>query len=225
MLDLVEVTKEYMMGKVKVAALKGISLEINKGQFVSIIGPSGSGKSTLMNILGCLDIPTSGKYNFEGKDISSFTENQLAKIRNEKIGFVFQKFNLLPKLNAFENVELPLVYKGTSTSERRAKTRAALDKVGLSDRIFHKPSELSGGQQQRVAIARALVSDPPLILADEPTGNLDSKSGKETMNTLIELNKKGITIILITHDMNVASVAQRTFAIHDGLIVEERGYR
>ncbi len=221
MLELTEVTKEYMMGKVKVQALKGISLEINKGEFVSIIGPSGSGKSTLMNILGCLDNPTTGKYAFEGKDISSLTENQLAEIRNQKIGFVFQKFNLLPKLNAFENVELPMVYKGTSASERKIKTLEALEGVGLSDRIFHKPSELSGGQQQRVAIARALVSDAPLILADEPTGNLDTKSGKEIMSTLIELNKKGITIILITHDMDVAKVAQRIFTIRDGLLEEE----
>ena len=149
---------------------------------------------------GCLDSPTSGKYEFEGKNISSFTENQLAEVRNEKIGFVFQKFNLLPKLNAFENVELPLVYRGTNSSERKAKALKALELVGLSDRMFHKPSELSGGQQQRVALARALAGNPPILLADEPTGNLDSKSGGEIMETLIELNKNGITIILITHD-------------------------
>ena len=222
MLDLVEITKEYMMGNVKVTALKGISISIQKGEFVSIIGPSGSGKSTLMNILGCLDSPTSGKYEFEGKNISSFTENQLAEVRNEKIGFVFQKFNLLPKLNAFENVELPLVYRGTNSSERKAKALKALELVGLSDRMFHKPSELSGGQQQRVALARALAGNPPILLADEPTGNLDSKSGGEIMETLIELNKNGITIILITHDMNVAGIAKRTLEIHDGLIVKER---
>lgn len=210
------------MGSVELKALNGVSLKVNKGEFVAIIGPSGSGKSTLMNIIGCLDTPTTGKYYFEGVEISNFTENQLAEIRNQKIGFVFQKFNLLPKLNAYENVELPLIYRGMGANERREKVLSALDKVGLLDRIKHKPSELSGGQQQRVAIARALVSEPPLILADEPTGNLDTKSGREVLDTLIKLNENGITIILITHDMNVANSAKRIVSIQDGLIIDER---
>lgn len=222
MIKIEEITKVYRMGSVELKALNGVSLKVDKGEFVAIIGPSGSGKSTLMNIIGCLDTPTTGKYYFEGVEISNFTENQLAEIRNQKIGFVFQKFNLLPKLNAYENVELPLIYRGMGANERREKVLSALDKVGLLDRIKHKPSELSGGQQQRVAIARALVSEPPLILADEPTGNLDTKSGREVLDTLIKLNENGITIILITHDMNVANSAKRIVSIQDGLIIDER---
>lgn len=222
MLRIDKVTKTYQMGSVKLDALKNISLEVAKGEFVAIIGPSGSGKSTLMNIVGCLDIPSTGEYYFEDVNISNFNENQLADIRNKKLGFIFQKFNLLPKLNAFENVELPLIYSGVKTSERKKRVLKALDDVGLSDRIDHKPSELSGGQQQRVAIARALVGNPSLVLADEPTGNLDTKSGKEVLSTLKQLNDDGKTIVLITHDMDVANSAKRIISIQDGLIVDER---
>ncbi|WP_066496094.1 ABC transporter ATP-binding protein [Abyssisolibacter fermentans] len=222
MLRIDKVTKTYQMGSVKLDALKNISLEVAKGEFVAIIGPSGSGKSTLMNIVGCLDVPSAGEYYFEDINVSNFNENQLAAIRNKKLGFIFQKFNLLPKLNAFENVELPLIYSGVKTSERKKRVLKALDDVGLSDRIDHKPSELSGGQQQRVAIARALVGNPSLVLADEPTGNLDTKSGKEVLSTLKQLNDDGKTIVLITHDMDVANSAKRIISIQDGLIVDER---
>ncbi len=219
MIDLKDITKIYDMGSVKVQVLNGISLHVDEGEFISIIGPSGSGKSTLMNIIGCLDVPTEGEYYLDGKEISTYNEKQLSKIRNQKIGFIFQKFNLLPKLTALENVELPLIYRGMNHKERRQRSIDALEKVGLSDRMSHNPTELSGGQQQRVAIARALAGDPPVLLADEPTGNLDSKSGTDVMNLIRQLSSEGKTIVLITHDNEVAKAAQRIITIKDGLIL------
>lgn len=218
MIDLKNITKTYDMGSVQVQVLRGITLHVKEGEFIAIIGPSGSGKSTLMNMIGCLDIPTTGEYYLDGKEISTYNEKQLSKIRNQKIGFIFQKFNLLPKLTALENVELPLIYRGMSNKERKQRSIEALEKVGLSDRMNHKPTELSGGQQQRVAIARALAGDPPVLLADEPTGNLDSKSGSDVMNLIKQLSKEGKTIVLITHDNEVAKSAQRTITIKDGLL-------
>ncbi len=219
MLNVKNVIKVYKTGSIEFKALKGVSLKVDKGEFVALIGPSGSGKSTFMNILGCLDVPTSGEYYFENKEISSYSEDQLAQIRNKKIGFIFQQFNLLPKLSAFENVELPLIYRGISNIERVEKSLASLEQVGLKNWANHKPTELSGGQQQRVAVARALAGDPPLILADEPTGNLDTKSGEDVMGIIKMLNKSGKTILLITHDMDVANNAERVITIQDGLIV------
>ncbi len=219
MINLIDITKTYDMGSVQVQVLKGITLHVKESEFLSIIGPSGSGKSTLMNMIGCLDVPTTGEYYLDGKEISTYNEKQLSKIRNQKIGFIFQKFNLLPKLTAFENVELPLIYRGMNAKERKQRSLDALDKVGLSDRMEHKPTELSGGQQQRVAIARALAGDPPVLLADEPTGNLDSKSGGEVMNLIRNLSKDGKTIVLITHDSEVAKEAKRTITIKDGLLL------
>lgn len=221
MIKLEHIYKIYEMGENKVYALDDVSLHVAAHEFVSIIGPSGSGKSTLMNMLGCLDVPTQGRYFLDGTDISKKTDDELAEIRNKKIGFVFQGFNLLPKLTAVENVELPLIYSNVSTKERHEKAKAALAKVGLEGRIDHKPTELSGGQQQRVAIARALITDPPIILADEPTGNLDSKSGKEVMEIFKNLNANGNTIILITHDSGVAAQAKRVVRIQDGKLYEE----
>ena len=218
MIDLRNITKTYDMGSVQVQVLKGISLNVEEGEFISIIGPSGSGKSTLMNIIGCLDVPTGGEYLLDGKEISTYNEKQLSKIRNQKIGFVFQKFNLLPKLTAFENVELPLIYRGMSHKERRQRSLDALEKVGLTDRMSHNPTELSGGQQQRVAIARALAGNPPVLLADEPTGNLDSISGSEVMKLIKQLSNEGKTIVLITHDTDIAKAAKRTITIKDGLL-------
>jgi putative ABC transport system ATP-binding protein len=200
--------------------LKGIDLDIRQGDFVSIVGPSGSGKSTLMNIIGCLDTPTTGEYYLDGREISNYKGNELAKIRNEKIGFIFQKFNLLPRLTAFENVELPLIYRGEKSSLRKEKVEEALISVGLKDRMRHNPTELSGGQQQRVAIARALVGSPPILLADEPTGNLDTKSGSEVLSIIERLNDEGKTIIVITHDLEVAQVSKEKITIRDGLITE-----
>ncbi len=220
MIDLKNIAKIYDMGSVKVQVLNGISLHVDEGEFISIIGPSGSGKSTLMNIIGCLDVPTEGEYYLDGKEISTYNEKQLSKIRNQKIGFIFQKFNLLPKLTALENVELPLIYRGMNHKERRQRSIDALEKVGLSDRMSHNPTELSGGQQQRVAIARALAGDPPVLLADEPTGNLDSKSGTDVMNLIRQLSSEGKTIVLITHDNEVAKAAQRIITIKDGLILD-----
>jgi putative ABC transport system ATP-binding protein len=214
--------KTYKMGDVEVNALNGVSIDIKKHEFVSIVGPSGSGKSTLMNMLGCLDTPTTGEYLLEGVQVSKQTDDQLADIRNKKIGFIFQGFNLLQKLNALENVELPLIYQGFSYKERMDKSMKALNMVGLGDRVLHKPNELSGGQQQRVAIARALAGSPSIILADEPTGNLDTKSGAEIMGLLKELHKNGSTIILITHDNNIAMQAERIIRIQDGMITEDR---
>nr|WP_281273804.1 ABC transporter ATP-binding protein [Biomaibacter acetigenes] len=209
------------MGDTAVHALDDVTLTIDEGEFVAIVGPSGSGKSTLMNILGCLDTPTKGKYEFEGKDVSKLNDNELAAIRNLRIGFVFQNFNLLPKLTALENVELPLMYAGKNTAYRRNRAKEVLNAVGLGERLHHKPSELSGGQQQRVAIARALSADPPIILADEPTGNLDTRSGREIMEILKALNQNGKTIILITHDINIANQANRKVHIQDGKIVKD----
>lgn len=215
--------KIYEMGEDKVYALDDLSLVIHQGEFTSIVGPSGSGKSTLMNIIGCLDTPTSGEYYLGGEEVSKLSDNRLSEIRNEKIGFVFQKFNLLPKLSALENVELPLVYLGVSAKERKRRAEEALDSVGLLSRMKHLPTQMSGGQQQRVAIARALVTNPQIILADEPTGNLDSKTGEEVLKILQDLNDKGRTIVLITHDSHVAKTAKRTVEIMDGKIHEHEG--
>lgn len=221
LIQLEDIYKIYKLGDTEVHALDGITLGIEQGEFIAIVGPSGSGKSTLMNILGCLDTPTEGSYLFEGKDMSKLSDDQLAIIRNKHIGFVFQSFNLLPKLDAVENVEVPLTYAGKKGPARRERAVKMLEMVGLGDRIHHKPKELSGGQQQRVAIARALSTDPPVILADEPTGNLDTKSGTEIMQILKELNKSGKTIILITHDINIAKQALRNVHIQDGKIIED----
>ncbi len=208
-----------------VKALDDVSLVINDGEFVSIIGPSGSGKSTLMNIIGCLDKATSGEYYVDGVEISKFTENQLAALRNKKIGFIFQGFNLLSKMTAAENVELPLIYQGLPKQERKKRVEKALDSVGMLERASHKPTELSGGQQQRVAIARALATNPSVILADEPTGNLDSKTGEEVMQILSDFNKTlGTTIVLITHDADIANHAKRVIKIYDGKIVEDHDH-
>ena len=214
------IRKEYRMGDNVVAALDGVDIHIRPHEFVSIIGPSGSGKSTLMNIIGCLDTADDGVYRFDGLDITDYTEDELATIRGKKIGFVFQQFNLLPKLTAQENVELPLIYQGMSAGKRHKRSREVLDRVGLLDRMHHKPTELSGGQQQRVAIARALAGDPSLILADEPTGNLDSKTGAEVMKLFHELHEAGNTIVLITHDAKIAAQTPRAIHIHDGKVLE-----
>lgn len=216
-----QITKTYQMGTVEVHALAGVDLQIARGEVVAIMGPSGSGKSTLMNILGCLDHPTSGDYILDGELVSRLRDDQLADIRNRKVGFVFQSFNLLSRTTALSNVELPLRYAGVPVKERIARASRALDAVGLSDRIRHRPTELSGGQQQRVAIARALVNNPAILMADEPTGNLDSKSGKEIMDLLLTLNRDlGTTLIIVTHDMSIGQQAQRIIRLSDGLIVE-----
>lgn len=215
------ILKIYNPGENAVNALKSIDLTVDKGEFIAVVGSSGSGKSTLMNILGCLDTPTSGSYFLEGKDVSNFSDDELSIIRNKKIGFVFQGFNLVQSLNAVENVELPLAYRGIKYSQRRELALQALDRVSLSERAFHLPSQLSGGQQQRVAIARAIAARPPIILADEPTGNLDKKSGSDVMDILFDLNNEGKTIILITHDMSIAKLAKRVIKVSDGLIVNE----
>jgi putative ABC transport system ATP-binding protein len=213
-----DLTKVYKMGEQEVCALCGVSLQIDRGEVVAIMGPSGSGKSTLMNILGCLDLPTSGDYALDGEEVSMLKDDQLADIRNRKVGFVFQSFNLLNRTTALGNVELPLRYAGVSTG-RKQLALDALEAVGLKDRVMHRPTELSGGQQQRVAIARALVNDPAIIMADEPTGNLDSRVGKEIMNLLLELNqKKGTTLIIITHDPTVAAQTHRIIHLRDGLV-------
>ncbi|MGH4139571.1 ABC transporter ATP-binding protein [Clostridium sp.] len=221
MIKITNLYKIYTMGQNKVAALNGIDLHINLHEFVAIVGPSGSGKSTLMNMLGCLDVPTSGSYKLDGQEVSRLKDDRLAEIRNFKIGFIFQKFNLLQKLSAIENVELPLIYQGVHNREAKQRAIEALTTVGLKDRMYHRPSELSGGQQQRVAIARALVTKPPVLLADEPTGALDSKTGIEVMNMLKELNSNGNTIVLITHDNDLASQAKRIIRISDGEITED----
>ncbi|MCT4566086.1 MAG: ABC transporter ATP-binding protein [Maledivibacter sp.] len=221
MIVMKDIRKTYKTGALEVEVLKGISIVVEQGEFVSIIGSSGSGKSTLMNIMGCLDTYTAGEYLLDSKDINAYDEKELAIVRNKKIGFIFQKFNLLSKLNAYENVELPLLYRGIDKDERKTRVLESLKMVGLGDRLKHRPSEMSGGQQQRVAIARALAGKPPLILADEPTGNLDSKSSEEVMDMLVDLNKKGITIVLITHDNEVAKLANRIIEIKDGEIVDE----
>lgn len=213
--------KIYNPGENEVRALDGVSLEIDEGELVAIVGHSGSGKSTLMNMLGCLDTPTSGKYYLNGKDVSQMTDNQLSAIRNEEIGFIFQGFNLIANLDAQENVELPLIYRGVDRKTRREVSRRALALVGLQGRLRHKPAEMSGGQQQRVAVARAIAAKPPIILADEPTGNLDSASTEEIMNILKELNRQGRTVIIITHDAEIAAEAKRVIRIKDGKVEKD----
>lgn len=219
LIEVENVRKVYKMDGVEFEALKGVSFTVEKEEFVIIMGPSGSGKSTLMHILGALDVPTSGKYILNGKDITSMTKDELARVRNKNIGFIFQGFNLLPRMSALENVELPMLYAGLPAGERRAKARQALDLVGLLEWADHRPNQLSGGQQQRVAIARALVNDAPLLLADEPTGNLDSKTGVQVMETLKVLNEnRGITIVLVTHDSGIARYGKRIVRVLDGMI-------
>jgi putative ABC transport system ATP-binding protein len=216
-----DLTKIYQMGEIEVHALCGVSVDVLKGEMISIMGPSGSGKSTLMNILGCLDRPTGGEYLLDGQLVSKMKDDELAIVRNQKVGFVFQSFNLLPRSSALANVELPLRYAGV-TSGRKDRAREVLEKVGLGDRVTHRPTELSGGQQQRVAIARALVNDPAILMADEPTGNLDSKSGREIMDLILSLNEGfGTTVIVVTHDPKVAAETQRVIRLYDGLIAEE----
>lgn len=221
MISVKNLKKTYFLGEQEVHALDGVTLDIEDHEFVAIIGQSGSGKSTFMNMLGCLDIPDSGEIYLDGQQVKDFTENELSEIRNQKIGFVFQQFNLLPKLDAFENAELPLIYKGVREEERKELVEKTLIRVGLGKRMHHRPSQLSGGQQQRVAIARALIANPSMILADEPTGNLDSGSSKEIMNLLHELHRQGNTIVLITHDAEVAEEANRQVQIRDGRIVSD----
>lgn len=221
-LEIRDITKSYVMGDNVVHALRNVSLVIEKGEWISIMGPSGSGKSTLMNILGCLDRPTTGKYLLDGAEVEMLNDDQLAEERNKKIGFVFQNFNLLPRMDALNNVALPLIYAGISKEERLKKAAHALERVGLGERLDHRPNELSGGQRQRVAIARALVNDPTIVLADEPTGNLDSRSGEEIMDIFRELHKQGRTIVLVTHEPEIAEFAERVVVVRDGEIIEDR---
>lgn len=221
MMKLSKITKVYGNGSLKVPVLHGIDLEIEDGEFVAIMGPSGSGKSTLMNIIGFLDYPTEGTYELNGEKISTFKEKQLAQLRNRHIGFVFQQFFLLPRLNALKNVETPLVYAGVSKRERKEKSQEMLEKVGLGDRVKHLPNQLSGGQKQRVAIARALVNNPSVIMADEPTGALDSKTSKQIMELFVQLNQEGKTIIVVTHEEEVAAYANRVITLRDGLVTDD----
>ncbi len=214
----INITRQFDMGKEIIKVLHGINIEVNKNEYVAFMGPSGSGKSTFMNIIGCLDTPSGGQYLLNGKDVSKMTDNQLAEVRNKEIGFIFQTFNLLPRYTALENVALPLVYAGLSKSERTAKAKLALEQVGLGDRMKHKPNELSGGQRQRVAIARALVNDPSILLADEPTGNLDSKTSYEIMALFHELHSRGNTIIIVTHEEDIAKHTSRIVRLRDGMI-------
>ncbi|MFA6260331.1 MAG: ABC transporter ATP-binding protein [Bacteroidia bacterium] len=217
-IELTNITRHFKIGDVEVQALRGISLQIQKGEYVALMGPSGSGKSTLMNILGCLDTPTSGKYILNNQDVSDLSDNELAEIRNKEIGFVFQTFNLLPRSTALENVALPLVYAGYGKKERRARAETTLASVSLADRMHHKPNELSGGQRQRVAIARALINNPSMILADEPTGNLDSKTSYEIMELIEHIHQQGNTVIVVTHEEDIARRAKRIVRLRDGII-------
>jgi len=225
LIDISDVHKIYEMGSTEVNALDGVSLRVQKGEYLAIMGPSGSGKSTLMNIVGCLDTPTSGSYKLRGTEIRERDDDELARIRNQEIGFIFQTFNLLPRADALHNVELPLIYAGRPAKERRERARGMLEMVGLGDRTHHRPNELSGGQRQRVAIARALVNGPSLVLADEPTGNLDSKTGLEIMALLDDISRRGNTVILVTHEEEVAARAHRVVRLRDGRIESDRSTR
>ena len=220
-IDIRDITKTYRMGDIEVKALRGVSFAVEKGEFIAVMGPSGSGKSTMMDIMGCLASPSSGEYYLEDEEVSDLSDNRLAEIRNRKIGFVFQSFNLLPRTTALHNVELPLIYGGTSRKERRKKAFESLEAVGLADRVGHKSNELSGGQIQRVAIARALVNNPSLIFADEPTGNLDTKSSGEIMAIFERLSEEGSTLVMVTHDQEIAQYAQRVIQLRDGLISKD----
>jgi len=222
LIDIRDITKVYDMGEERVHALNGVSLGVERGEYVAIMGPSGSGKSTLMNLIGCLDTPTSGSYVLNGREVARMTDDELAQIRNQEIGFVFQTFNLLPRTTALQQVELPLVYSGVPKKDRRERAIRALEAVGLGDRMGHHPNEMSGGQRQRVAVARALINDPSILLADEPTGNLDSQTGAEIMALFDELNSRGNTIILVTHEEDIAAHARRIVRLRDGKIREDR---
>jgi len=217
-----DLTRHYVMGTETVQALRGVSLDIGRNEYVAIMGPSGSGKSTMMNMIGCLDTPTSGEYWLNGQEVSQLTDDQLARVRNKEIGFVFQTFNLLPRATSLHNVELPLVYAGVSSKERRNRASAALQRVGLGNRMDHRPNELSGGQRQRVAIARALVNEPSILLADEPTGNLDSTTSEEIMQVFAELHRQGQTVIMVTHEADIAAHAERTVVLRDGRVETDR---
>jgi putative ABC transport system ATP-binding protein len=221
MIELRNVSKSYQVGEITISVLKGISLAIESGEFVAIMGPSGSGKSTLLNIIGCLDVLDHGRYRLGDDNIAGVTEDRLAEIRNRRLGFVFQLFNLIPRINALRNVELPLLYSGTSPHQRKIRAREMLAAVGLADRAEHAPSQLSGGQQQRVAIARALANNPDVLIADEPTGSLDSQSGREIMQLFSRLNENGITVVMVTHEENIAAYAKRIVRLHDGIIDED----
>jgi putative ABC transport system ATP-binding protein len=221
LIEVRDLWKTYVMGSEEIHALRGVSIQIERGEYVAIMGPSGSGKSTLMNLIGCLDTPTKGSYLLNEKQVSQMNDNELAQIRNEEIGFVFQTFNLLPRASALQNVELPLVYGGVATRDRQARAKAALEKVELGSRMTHKPNELSGGQRQRVAIARALVNNPSILLADEPTGNLDSKTGSEIMALFARLHQAGNTIVLVTHEADIAAFAHRTIHLRDGQVEKD----
>jgi putative ABC transport system ATP-binding protein len=221
LIEVHDLWKTYVMGSEEIHALRGVSIQIERGEYVAIMGPSGSGKSTLMNLIGCLDTPSKGSYLLNQKQVSQMNDNELAQIRNEEIGFVFQTFNLLPRASALQNVELPLVYAGVPTRDRQARARAALEKVELGSRMSHKPNELSGGQRQRVAIARALVNNPSILLADEPTGNLDSKTGSEIMALFARLHQAGNTIVLVTHEADIAAFAHRTIHLRDGQVEKD----